>query len=36
MPVCDSVTPALLEVSPGHWKACHHQGALGKLRAQPT
>jgi oligopeptide transport system ATP-binding protein len=36
MPVCDRVTPALLEASPGHWKACHHEGALGKLHAQPA
>jgi oligopeptide transport system ATP-binding protein len=32
MPICDSVAPPLHEDSPGHWKACHHQGALGKLR----
>jgi len=36
MPVCDSVMPPLVQASPGHWKACHHEGALGKLRAQPA
>ena len=34
MPICDTVTPPLLETSPGHWKACHHDGALGKLRGE--
>ena len=34
MPVCDTQMPPLLEASPGHWKACHHEGALGKLREQ--
>jgi oligopeptide/dipeptide ABC transporter ATP-binding protein len=30
--VCETTVPALLETSPGHWKACHHQGVLGRLR----
>jgi oligopeptide transport system ATP-binding protein len=34
MPVCDSVMPALQQVGPEHWKACHHEGALGRLRGQ--
>jgi oligopeptide/dipeptide ABC transporter ATP-binding protein len=34
MPLCDTVAPPLLEASPGHWKACHHDGALGKLRGE--
>jgi hypothetical protein len=34
MPVCDALMPPLVETSSGHWKACHHEGALGKLRAQ--
>jgi oligopeptide transport system ATP-binding protein len=34
MPVCTAVTPPLVEASPGHWKACHHDGALGKLRGE--
>ena len=31
MPVCEAVVPPLTEVAAGHWKACHHEGALGKL-----
>jgi oligopeptide transport system ATP-binding protein len=34
MPVCESIDPPLIETVPGHWKACHHQGALGKLRGE--
>jgi oligopeptide transport system ATP-binding protein len=34
MPVCDSVAPPLIETTAGHWKACHHEGALGKLRGE--
>jgi oligopeptide transport system ATP-binding protein len=34
MPICDSVTPALLETAAGHCKACHHAGPLGKLRGE--
>jgi oligopeptide/dipeptide ABC transporter ATP-binding protein len=34
MPVCESIDPPLIETGPGHWKACHHQGALGKLRGE--
>jgi hypothetical protein len=34
MPICDAVAPPLLEDSPGHCKACHHDGALGKLRGE--
>jgi oligopeptide transport system ATP-binding protein len=34
MPVCESVAPPLVETEPGHWKACHHEGALGKLRGE--
>jgi oligopeptide transport system ATP-binding protein len=34
MPVCESIDPPLIETAPGHWKACHHQGALGKLRGE--
>jgi oligopeptide/dipeptide ABC transporter ATP-binding protein len=29
--VCETTGPALLEAAPGHWKACHHEGSLGKL-----
>jgi oligopeptide/dipeptide ABC transporter ATP-binding protein len=32
MPICEAQTPALLEAAPGHWKACHYEGALGRLR----
>jgi oligopeptide transport system ATP-binding protein len=32
LPVCETVTPPLIETSAGHWKACHHVGPLGKLR----
>jgi oligopeptide transport system ATP-binding protein len=34
MPVCDTIAPPLIETSPGHWKACHHEGELGKLRGE--
>jgi oligopeptide transport system ATP-binding protein len=34
MPICDSVAPALIETGAGHWKACHHEGALGRLRGE--
>jgi oligopeptide transport system ATP-binding protein len=34
MPVCDTLAPPLVESAPGHWKACHHQGELGKLRGE--
>jgi oligopeptide/dipeptide ABC transporter ATP-binding protein len=34
--VCERTVPALLESSPGHWKACHYQGALGRLREDFT
>jgi oligopeptide transport system ATP-binding protein len=34
MSVCETVTPPLLQASPGHWRACHHHGALGKLRIE--
>ncbi len=30
--ICRRRSPALLETTPGHWKACHHDGPLGKLR----
>ncbi|HWW21961.1 MAG TPA: ABC transporter ATP-binding protein [Steroidobacteraceae bacterium] len=30
--LCRSVEPALTQTAPGHWKACHHEGALGRLR----
>ena len=31
LPVCEVTAPTLLETTPGHWKACHHEGALGRL-----
>ena len=34
LPICDSVAPPLLEIRPEHWKACHHEGELGKLRGE--
>jgi oligopeptide/dipeptide ABC transporter ATP-binding protein len=34
MAVCTQVDPALTAVGPGHRKACHHQGALGRLEVQ--
>jgi oligopeptide/dipeptide ABC transporter ATP-binding protein len=34
LPVCERLTPPLVEASPGHWKACHYDGALGKLRGE--
>jgi oligopeptide transport system ATP-binding protein len=34
LPVCERLAPPLLEASPGHWKACHYDGALGKLRSE--
>jgi oligopeptide/dipeptide ABC transporter ATP-binding protein len=30
--VCKRAVPALLEVTAGHWKACHYAAALEKLR----
>jgi oligopeptide transport system ATP-binding protein len=30
--ICQRLSPPLLEVAPGHWKACHYDGPLGKLR----
>jgi oligopeptide transport system ATP-binding protein len=33
--VCETTVPALTQVSPGHWKACHHAGALGRLHEHP-
>ncbi len=35
-PICDARTPELLEAVSGHWKACHHEGALGRLREVAT
>jgi oligopeptide transport system ATP-binding protein len=34
LPVCEQIAPALVEASPGHWKACHYDGALGRLRSE--
>jgi oligopeptide transport system ATP-binding protein len=34
LPICDAIAPPLVETRPGHWKACHHDGALGKLRGE--
>jgi oligopeptide transport system ATP-binding protein len=34
LPVCHSVVPPLLEAAPGHWKACHYDDVLDKLRGQ--
>ena len=34
LPVCERLAPPLIEASPGHWKACHHDGALGKLHGE--
>jgi len=31
LPVCGTM-PQLIEVAPEHWKACHYDGELGKLR----
>jgi oligopeptide/dipeptide ABC transporter ATP-binding protein len=33
MAICTQATPALLPVAPGHRKACHYTGALGRLAA---
>jgi oligopeptide/dipeptide ABC transporter ATP-binding protein len=33
MDICTRVAPELLPVAPGHRKACHHSGALGRLAA---
>lgn len=30
LPVCDRSAPRMLEVAPGHWKACHYEGPLGR------
>ena len=30
LPICEAIAPALLETGSAHWKACHHQGALGQ------
>jgi oligopeptide transport system ATP-binding protein len=32
--VCEAVTPPLVETTSGHWKACHHEGPLGRLRGE--
>jgi oligopeptide transport system ATP-binding protein len=34
LPICERLVPPLVEASPGHWKACHYDGALGKLRGE--
>jgi len=34
LPICDAVAPPLIQSSPGHWKACHHDGPLGRLRGE--
>jgi oligopeptide transport system ATP-binding protein len=34
MAVCERSAPPLVEVAPGHRKACHYEGALGKLRGE--
>jgi oligopeptide transport system ATP-binding protein len=34
MPLCETAAPPLLEISPDHSKACHYDGALGKLRGE--
>ena len=34
LPICETLTPPLIEAGPGHWKACHHSGPLGKLRGE--
>jgi oligopeptide transport system ATP-binding protein len=31
LPVCETTAPPLLEAAPGHWRACHYGGALGKV-----
>lgn len=31
LPICDLHVPALLQATPGHWKACHHEGPLRRL-----
>ena len=30
-PICSQQTPPLLEEAAAHWRACHHQGPLGRL-----
>jgi oligopeptide/dipeptide ABC transporter ATP-binding protein len=32
LPICETQAPALLDVGEHHLKACHHHGALGRLR----
>jgi oligopeptide transport system ATP-binding protein len=34
LPLCETVAPPLIEAGPGHWKACHHSGPLGRLRGE--
>jgi len=34
MAICETYSPPLLEASAGHWKACHYEQPLGRLRAQ--
>jgi len=34
LPICETLTPPLIEAGAGHWKACHHSGPLGKLRGE--
>ncbi|HEY1724641.1 MAG TPA: ABC transporter ATP-binding protein [Steroidobacteraceae bacterium] len=36
LPVCETLSPALLEAGADHFKACHYQGALGRLRGAAT
>ncbi|MGH8231615.1 MAG: ABC transporter ATP-binding protein [Steroidobacteraceae bacterium] len=36
LPLCEIETPALLEAGADHLKACHYQGALGRLRGAPA
>jgi peptide/nickel transport system ATP-binding protein len=34
MPLCETVAPMLVEAGSDHCKACHHDGALGRLRGE--
>ncbi|HWG76253.1 MAG TPA: ABC transporter ATP-binding protein [Steroidobacteraceae bacterium] len=36
LPVCDERTPELLQATALHWKACHYEGPLGRLRDDTT
>jgi oligopeptide transport system ATP-binding protein len=31
--ICERSAPLMVEVAPGHWKACHYEEPLGRLRS---